>query len=194
LAKVYYEEIKKELRICEIDKKSLNDYVTSKKEKKKDPEFTRMPDVASVSLHYFLYGKESDIVHLKRGTAIVLKISEKDSIKLIKESMENEKIEDFTKIKLVNENIHTRTYIVENNKTKDYFLMKQISKISLIEKDLIDSVVNEKKIMEQLDHQNLLKSILNYQDECYLYTICPFIKGGDLMTELKKNKTFDEER
>ncbi len=194
MAKVYYEEIKKELKICEIDKKSLKDYVTSKKEKKKDPEFTRMPDVATVSLHYFLYGKESDLVNLKRGTAKVLKISEKDTIKIFKENMENEKIEDFTKLKLVNENIHTRTYIVENNKSKDYFLMKQISKMSLIEKDLIDCIVNEKKIMEQLDHQNLLKSILNYQDEYYLYTICPFIKGGDLMTELKKNKTFDEER
>lgn len=194
LAKVYYEETKKELAICEIDKKSLKDFVTSKKEKKKDPDFTRMPDIASVSLHYFLFGEESDIVHLKRGTAKVVKVSEKDSIKIAKENLKSEGIEDFTKVKLVNENIHTRTYIVENNKSKEYYLMKQTSKFSLIEKDLIDTAVNEKKIMEQLDHQNLLKSICTYQDDGYIYTICPYVKGGDLMSELKKNKNFDEER
>ena len=135
-----------------------------------------MPDVASVSLHVFLFGEESDIVHLKRGTAKVVKVSEKDTVKMFKEKFKTHTIEDFTKIKLVNENIHTKTYIVhDNNNSQDYFLMKQTSKFNLIEKDLIDSVVNEKKIMGQLDHQNLLKIIVNYQDDGFFYIIIIYL-------------------
>lgn len=194
LAKVFYEETKKDLKICEIDKKSLKDYVTSKKEKKKDPDFTRMPDNCIVSLHYFLYGVESETVNLQRKTAKVFKISEVDTVKVLKAELKNYKISDFKKIKLIGANVYTKVYIVENSITKDFYFMKEIKKGKLLEKGLIDCALNEKKIMGQMDHQNLMKSILSYQDEESIYTFCQFLKGGDLLSELKKKGNFDEER
>jgi hypothetical protein len=194
LAKEYYEETKKDLKICEIDKKSLKDYVTSKKEKKKDPDFTRMPDNCTVSLHYFLYGVESEKVNLQRKTAKVFKISDADTVKVLKAELKNYQISDFKKIKLIGANIYTKVYIVENANTKDIYFMKEIKKNKLLESNLIDCALNEKKIMGQMDHQNLMKSILSYQDEENIYTLCQFMKGGDLLSELKKNGNFDEER
>jgi len=195
LAKVYYEETKKELKICEIDKKSLKDYVTSKKEKKKDADFTRMPlDNFNVSLHYFLYGVESERVSLQRKTAKVFKISEADTIRVLKAELMNFKVSDFKKIKLIGANVYTKVYIMEHAATKDFYFMKQIQKAKLLENGLIDCALNQKKIMGQMDHQNLMKSILSFQDEESIYTFCQFMKGGDLLSEIKKNGNFDEER
>lgn len=194
LAKLYYEETKKDLKICEIDKKSLKDFVTSKKEKKKDPDFTRMPDNCTVSLHYFLYGVESETVNLQRKTAKVFKISDADTVKVLKAELKNYQISDFKKIKLIGANVYTKVYIVENASTKDLYFMKETNKVKLLEKNLIDCALNEMKIMGQMDHQNLMKSILSFQDAENIYTFCQFMKGGDLLSELKKNGNFDEER
>jgi len=194
LAKVYYEETKKDLKICGIDKKSLKDYVTSKKEKKKDADFTRMPDNCTVSLHYFLHGVESECLSLQRKTAKLLKVSDSDAVKALRCELKNYSINDFKKIKLIGVNVFTKLYIVEQVNTKEYYFLKEIKKIKLIENNLIDSALNENKITSQMDHQNLMKSILSYQDEENIYTICQFMRGGDLLTELKKNGNFDEER
>lgn len=153
-----------------------------------------MPDNCIVSLHYFLYGVESDIVNLQRKTAKVFKISDTEIVKVLKAELKNYQISDFKKIKLIGANIYSRVYIVENVNTKDNYFMKEINKIKLIENNLIDCALNEKKIMGQMDHQNLMKSIISYQDEERIYTLCQFLKGGDLLSELKKNGNFDEER
>lgn len=194
LAKVYYEETKKDLKICEIDKKSLKDFVTSKKEKKKDPDFTRMQDSYGVSLHYFLYGVESEQVNLQRKTAKVFKLSDSDACKLMKSELKNITVKDFKKIKLIGANLYTNVYIVENAILNQYFIMKEIKKMNLLDLNLIDCALNEKKILGHMDHKNLMRSIITYQDEENIYVICPFFKGGDLLTELKRNGTFDEER
>lgn len=194
LAKLYYEETKNELKICEIDKRSLKDYVTKKNDKKRNPDITKMPDNCTVSLHYFLYGVESEKVNLQRKTAIVLKVSDLETVKFLKNELKNSQISDFKKIKLIGTNIYSKVYIVEQINSKDYYFMKQIQKIKLIENNLIDCALNEKKIMGQMDHQNLMKCVICFQDEEYIYTICQFMKGGDLLSEIKKSGNFDEER
>lgn len=195
LAKVFMDENKKDLTICGIDKKSLKDFVTSKKVKKKNPSVTKMPgENTYISINYFLYGVEGERTSLTRNSGMIYKTSNVDAIKILKDQIKNSTIQNFKKIKLVGISLYSSTYIVEHLQNKEVFLMKEIKKIKLIELNLIECALNEKKILEQMDHPFLMKCILNFQDEENIYTLCHFMKGGDMYSELKRCKNFDVER
>lgn len=173
----------------------MKDFVTSKKDKKKNSSVTKMPGENSyISINYFLYGKECERASLPRNSAMIYKASHVDVIKILKEQMKNSTIQNFKKIKLVGISLYSRTYIVEDLQNKEVFLLKEIKKIKLMELNLIECALNEKKILEQMDHPFLMKCIINFQDEENIYTLCPFMKGGDMYSELKRTKNFDEER
>jgi len=44
LSKSYNETVKKDIKLCELGAKSLKNVVTTKKEKKKDINFSKMPE------------------------------------------------------------------------------------------------------------------------------------------------------
>lgn len=54
LIKFYEEQTNKPLKICEVNEKSLKNYVTGKKEKKKDKNFSKMDESKSKNIKEFL--------------------------------------------------------------------------------------------------------------------------------------------
>lgn len=56
IGKSYLEQTGRDMKLCELDSKSLKTCVTSKKEKKKDQNFSRMPVTNLISLNNFLNG------------------------------------------------------------------------------------------------------------------------------------------
>lgn len=62
LSKSYNETVKKDVKLCEIEAKSLKNVVTTKKEKKKDINFSKMAESNLTPINLYLYGKpESSI-------------------------------------------------------------------------------------------------------------------------------------
>jgi len=53
----FNEQTKNNLKICELDAKSLKNMVTSKKEKKKDIQFSKMPEINLISVNTYLFSK-----------------------------------------------------------------------------------------------------------------------------------------
>ena len=73
----------------------------------------------------------------------------------------------------------------ENKKT---YALKIINKLILKNEEEIKNIVNEIKIMNELDSPNLLKLITNFEDENNIYIILPICKNGQLYDVLHKSK------
>ena len=79
IAKFYEEQNGKTIKICEVNEKTLKTYVTGKKEKKKDKNFSKMDESKIINIKKFL--EESAILDKKmRTSSIVLQKKKKFDI------------------------------------------------------------------------------------------------------------------
>jgi hypothetical protein len=94
----FNDEIKADMKICELEAKSLKNVVTSKKEKKKDISFTKMPETNLVTLSTYLWGQKSDQTPLQKKGSVVQR---SNTIFSRKKDIKEVKLEDFNKIKVL---------------------------------------------------------------------------------------------
>lgn len=163
---------KKYLPLCAMDVKSLNDYVTTKVEKKKDINFTRMPDTGLITISDYVLGGGFSNETRKRAFSKITKLNE------------------YKKLKLIGNGTHSKVVLVEYKNTsnnKEYYAMKCIRKDLVIENDMLDSLKNEIKVLGKTDNPFLINILANFQDENYVYLVMPFMRGGDLYEFLRKN-------
>ena len=80
--------------------------VTSKKDKKKNISFTKMPETNKVSVNTYLWGTKSDnqqlqaltYINLQKKTCLIIR---SDTIFTRKKEMKDVKLEDFNRIKVI---------------------------------------------------------------------------------------------
>jgi hypothetical protein len=60
LSKAFNETVKKDIKLCELGAKSLKNVVTTKKEKKKDINFSKMPESNLTPIDAYLSGNRGD--------------------------------------------------------------------------------------------------------------------------------------
>jgi len=60
LSKSYNETVKKDIKLCELGAKSLKNVVTTKKEKKKDINFSKMPESNLTPINTYLFGNRDE--------------------------------------------------------------------------------------------------------------------------------------
>ena len=70
---------------------------------------------------------------------------------------------------------------------KKIYALKVIDKSILKNDDDIKNIINEIKIMNELDSSNLLKLVTNFEDENNIYIILPLCKNGQLYDLLHKS-------
>lgn len=191
ISKSYYELNKSELKLCELDQKSLKTVVTSKKEKKKDANFSRMPTTNIISVSTYIYGiKKQDNQLVKKSGTVVKRATLYSKRKDIKEI----KFEDFKVLKVLGRGSFGKVCMVEYSPTKEIYAMKSLKKDVLIDQDQIENTLLEKKILESLEHPFLVGLTFCFQTEERLYFIMPFLRGGELFQHLKKFRIFNEEK
>ena len=72
-------------------------------------------------------------------------------------------------------------------------MLKTTKKIKLLNKKLINFILNEKKVMEKLNSTFLANLITTFQDRDNLYLLIQYIPKGNLRQYLKFKKTLTEE-
>lgn len=82
--------------------------------------------------------------------------------------------------------------------TESVYAMKKLKKAKMIEKQQVQHVRNEKRILAENeavygDNPWITRLHYSFQDKDYLYLIMEFVPGGDMMTHLIKYDTFTEE-
>jgi serum/glucocorticoid-regulated kinase 2 len=191
IAKSYSEILKKEMKICELDQKSLKGVVTSKKEKKKDLNFSRMPETNIISLSQFLYGMKQDNQNLLKKSSTIVR---SDTLYSKRKEIQTIKIEDFKIMKVLGRGSFGKVCLVEYLPTKEIYAMKSLKKDVLIDQDQVDNTLLEKKILQSLEHPFLVGLTFCFQTEERIYFIMPFLRGGELFQLLRKLRIFDEEK
>ncbi len=189
IASNFQELTKKEIPLCEIDEKSLKNYVTLKKEKKKTPDFSRMP-TNIIPVNVYLYGNAAGPSDQK----VKSKVTRSSTLYTKRADIKEVKLEDFHVLKVLGRGSFGKVCLVEYAPTKEIYAMKSLKKDVLIDQDQIENTLLEKKILQSLEHPFLVGLVFCFQTEERIYFIMPFLRGGELFQHLRKMKIFDEEK
>ena len=165
LAKIYFNNTKKMLKICEVDQKSLKQYITAKKDKKKNTSYTKMDQKFSIDTK---------------------------TIFSTHKTVKNVGVDDFKIIKVIGRGSYGKVCLVEFKQTKELFAMKSLKKNVLLDEDQVESTLLEKNILQSLDYPFLVGMVFCFQTEERVYFVLPFIQGGELFQHLRKYKYFPE--
>ena len=184
IAKYYYIQTQKELELHELDTRSLSTFVTTKKEKKKDVNISRMPVHGKISVAAYVYGtKTQAIVDTKSST-----------IKKTGKIITNAKVsmEDFNVLKTIGRGSCGKILLVKYKKTGDLYAIKDMRKDQLVSENTTDSILLEKEILSSIDSPFLLSMSFFFQSPERIYYVTPYIPGGDLYRHLKEKGKLEE--
>ena len=199
-----------ELKLFEINVKNLYDFVTTKKEKEKRQNYSRMPKTGKINLKNYLAKMKSKITATlppKKDTikstisnipkqtinnsniSKSLYISNKSSSNINKAVTKN----DFEIISVIGRGSVGKILLVKNKKNGKYYAMKSMRKDQLLSEGTTNNILIEKNILTKNNCEFILSLDYFFQTPERIYYVCPFIKGGDLFHKLKKDIFFKED-
>lgn len=85
-----------------------------------------------------------------------------------------------------------KVWKVQKISNKEFYAMKEMSKLRIVNKRSIHSVMNEMKLLAQLNHPFLVNMHYAFQDNESLYICMDLLLGGDLRYHINKHKPFTE--
>jgi serum/glucocorticoid-regulated kinase 2 len=191
ISKSFFELAKKELALCELESKSLKNVVTSKKEKKKDANFSRMPETFLIPVYNYLYGTKDDNLVLNKKSATVVR---NDTFYSKRKEIKEVKLEEFKILKLLGRGTFGKVCLVEYIPTGELYAMKSLKKSVLLDQEQIENTLLEKKILESLEHPFLIEMMFYFTTQERIYFVMPFMRGGELFQHLRRFKIFSEEK
>ena len=196
LIAIFYQNTNfKPLNICEVQEKSLKNYVTGKKEKKKDNSFTRMDTKFLIDTADFINKNMSEISDGNKKVS-GSKIDKKRSNTIFSKhkTIKTVSLEDFQIMKVLGRGSFGKVTLVQYKQTGEYYAMKSLKKDVLLDQDQVESTILEKKILQSLDHPFLVGMVFCFQTEERIYFVMPFVRGGELFQHLRATKFFPEEK
>jgi serum/glucocorticoid-regulated kinase 2 len=100
LAKIYFNNTKKMLKICEVEQKSLKQFITAKKDKKKNTSYTKMEQKFSIDTKAFIE-KHNQISEKELETDKEEKKKKVGTIFSTHKTIKNVTVDDFKTIKVI---------------------------------------------------------------------------------------------
>ena len=186
----YYKIInEKEILLFEVNEKSLNAYVTTKKEKEKRLKASKIPRNSSIDVEQYLFGNDSKtdvkINNLEKGDSIIKKKKTFNNLQV--------EINDFEKIKTIGRGSVGKVLLVKYTPNNKLFAMKSIRKDQIISEGIIDNILVERNILLLNQSPFLLSLSFFVQNSERIYFITQFLKGGDLFNKLKTDMFLSED-
>ena len=174
-----YEIIKgEELKLFEINLKSLSTLVTTKKEKEKQQKVSRMPKTGQISVKDYLFGNKSKIdFNYKPSVKGKTKPSTFQNIPV--------EYNDFKIISVIGRGSVGKILLVKYKKNGKYYAMKSMRKDQILSEGIFNNVLIERNILMEGQCEFILTLSFFFQTPERIYFITPFIKCGDLFHKLK---------
>ena len=183
---IFYQQVAfKPIQICEVQEKTLKNYVTQKKEKKKDNSFTKMDTKYLIDTADFINQNLKEISgsetnqNLKEISGKETKIDPKEekrrknTIFSKHKTIKTVELDDFQIMKVLGRGSFGKVCLVQYKPTKEYYAMKSLKKDVLLDQDQVESTILEKKILQSLDHPFLVGMVFCFQTEERIYFIMP---------------------
>ena len=86
-----------------------------------------------------------------------------------------------------------KVWKVVEKKTSKIYAMKEMLKAKIISKKSVNSVMNEKRLLEKLKHPLLVNMIYAFQNKETLYLIMDYCNRGDLRYHIGCKGKFKED-
>lgn len=83
--------------------------------------------------------------------------------------------------------------LVKHKPTGQGFALKCQAKRAILENDLQQHVLEERRLLMTMDHPFILRLHDSFQDECYIYLVLELLVGGELFTHLRQAVQFNEQ-
>lgn len=77
--------------------------------------------------------------------------------------------------------------------TKDIFAIKVLDKEKMLEKNVIEYVMNERDILSTVNNEFIVRGVYTFQSKQYLYMVMEFMKGGDFSNLLENIGFLDQD-
>ena len=187
LEKAYFIKEQQKLKFSEVSEKSLKSYVTNKKEKKSNPNFTRMKTDHLIDIEEFLNNNKNDSPQEACAKTNGTLFTSHKSIKEVK-------LEDFKILRVLGREIFGKVCLVEYIPTHEIYSMKGLKKEVLIEQDQIENTLKEKEILQTIDYPLLCGLVFCFQNQEKIFFVTPYLSGGELFQHLRKFRHFDEDK
>ena len=204
IIKCYEKNLKKPLILCEINEKNLKAYVTTKKDKKKDSNSSRMDESKAIDTQTYIIdndpiekGKRSYTEAVGGKMSLFQNLNEESPLKInIKIFFSNDKdikcinLKDFNYIKIIGRGNITKIFLVEYKKNKNSYALKSVLKNIFENNTSLDS---KAKLIQNLNHPFLINIDACFETDNIIYFISPYIQGEKLSHHIKIHKNVKEE-
>ena len=187
LAKYYCLETKSELKLYLLNLVNLDGLVTTKKEKAKDKNKSRMPNGQHIVISEFIYGTENVQKAPRRQTKAVKTLNKSKT-----KDLPNASINDFDILKVIGRGSVGKILLVKYKKNGEFYALKNMRKDQLISEGIVGNILGEKNILNEIGSPFILTLSFLFQSPERLYIATPFIPGGDLYSLLRKRGPFPE--
>ena len=205
---VLYQKIcNKHIILCEVNEKNLKQYVTTKKDKKKDVNNSRLNDKNKIDTLTFIIDNNPNnpmIINQRCRTSLSggkmlntppppQEFPKDFGRKIIfsnDEKIKNACIEDFDIIKLIGRGVSSKVYLVKNKLNNKYYALKSLSK-NIFENSNND---NNFKLIKGLNFPFLINTIFCFETNNTIYFAFEYIQGEELFYNIKINKYLNEEK
>ena len=87
-----------------------------------------------------------------------------------------------------------KVWKVLHKKTGNFYALKQMSKVKIIEKKSESSIKYERDLLAKIHHPFIVNMHYSFQDRENLYIVLDLLNGGDLRYHLSRKKKFSEEQ
>lgn len=170
VAKEFKKDTNRDLCLSESELKCLKSVVTLKAEKKKNPNFSRMPITGLFT-----------ITKAVEPTPISQPINSGNDRKAIFIKNDNKKIfdcklEEFRILRVIGRGSFGKVCLVKFNQNGKLYAMKSLKKDLLIDQDQIENTLLEKNILENIKSQFLVELEYCFQTDDRIYFVMPFMR------------------
>ena len=193
LSKLYQSNTNKIIKICQVDQKNIKQYITSKKDKKKNTSITKMEEKFLIDTIKFL----EQIDKINENDLNKDEVEKKRKIGTLfskHKTIKNVGVDDFKLLKVIGRGSYGKVCLVQFKQTNDLYAMKSLKKNVLIDEEQIQSTLLEKNILQSLNYPFLVGMEFCFQTEERIYFVLPFVPGGELFSHLRKCKYFPENK
>ena len=103
-------------------------------------------------------------------------------------------VEDFESLsnRAIGEGAFGQVFKVRHKLTGNLYAIKMISKQKILQKNMLEQLKRELRIMYSLNHKYIIKLYNHFEDSKNFYLILELAEGGSLFSRLNKVRSFDE--
>ena len=150
------------------------------------------------------FGERSIILDEKRTATVIARskvslwtLSKKDFLSIIDENirkqllvrilLQNDRIElkDLLFIKTLGKGMFGNVFLVNCKSNNSFYALKTVNKEKANQHEIYENLVQERKILLQVDHPFIVKLVKTFKDSSRLYFLMEFVEGQDLFDTIR---------